>query len=78
MAWLASCVVLGTLVVVHEFGHLLVAKWCGVRVLRFSIGFGPRLANRRVGDTEYAVSLLPLGGYVKLAGEQPQERANAP
>lgn len=78
MAWLISCLVLGGLVVLHEFGHLLVAKWCGVRVLRFSIGFGRRLATWRRGDTEYALSLLPLGGYVKLAGEQQHERANAP
>ena len=65
-----SIVVLGLLVIVHEFGHFLVARWSGVRVLRFSIGFGPCLWTWRWGHTEYAVSAIPLGGYVKMAGEQ--------
>jgi regulator of sigma E protease len=62
-------VVLGVLVAFHEFGHFLMARWVGVRVLKFSLGFGPKLAGRQVGDTEYLVSAVPLGGYVKLFGE---------
>ncbi|MGH9616389.1 MAG: RIP metalloprotease RseP [Acidobacteriaceae bacterium] len=62
-------VVLGVLVLVHEFGHFVVAKAFGVRVETFSIGFGTRLFGFRKGDTDYRISLLPLGGYVKMAGE---------
>lgn len=62
-------VVLGVLVLVHEFGHFAVAKAFGVRVETFSIGFGKRLFGFRRGDTDYRISLLPLGGYVKMAGE---------
>lgn len=65
--------VLGVLVFVHEFGHFAVAKWCGVRVETFSLGFGKRLWGFRRGDTDYRISLLPLGGYVKMAGESPLE-----
>ncbi|HYL92159.1 MAG TPA: RIP metalloprotease RseP [Alphaproteobacteria bacterium] len=65
--------VLGVLVFVHEFGHYAVAKWCGVRVETFSLGFGKRLWGFRRGDTDYRISLLPLGGYVKMAGENPME-----
>jgi regulator of sigma E protease len=65
--------VLGVLVFVHEFGHFLVARWLGVRVITFSIGFGPKLVSFRRGDTEYAISILPLGGYVKMAGENPDD-----
>ncbi len=59
------------LVFVHELGHFLVAKWCGVKVLKFSIGMGPRIVSVRRGDTEYAISLLPLGGFVKMLGDMP-------
>ena len=69
MAWLIAIFVLGLLVLLHELGHFVVARRCGVRVLRFSIGFGPVLWRWKRGHTEYAVSLLPLGGYVKMAGE---------
>lgn len=62
-------VVLGVLVAFHEFGHFLMARWVGVRVLKFSLGFGPKLAGRQIGETEYLVSAVPLGGYVKLFGE---------
>ncbi|OGW84205.1 MAG: RIP metalloprotease RseP [Omnitrophica bacterium RIFCSPHIGHO2_02_FULL_51_18] len=65
--------VLGVLVIVHEFGHFLAARRVGVRVEKFSIGFGPVIFGRRFGDTEFCVSLLPLGGFVKLAGENPEE-----
>ena len=70
---LAFAFVLGVLVFVHELGHFLVARWHGVRVLTFSLGFGPKLFSFRKGDTEYALSLIPLGGYVKMAGENPED-----
>jgi regulator of sigma E protease len=70
---LAFVFVLGVLVFVHEFGHYAVAKLCGVRVEVFSLGFGKRLWGFHHGDTDYRVSLLPLGGYVKMAGENPME-----
>ena len=69
----AVALVLGILVFVHEFGHYFVAKLCGVRVEVFSLGFGKRLWGFRRGDTDYRISLLPLGGYVKMAGENPME-----
>src|SRR5438270_8908582 len=65
--------VLGVLVFVHEFGHYAVAKLFKVRVEVFSLGFGKRLAGFRRGETDYQISLLPLGGYVKMAGENPME-----
>jgi len=61
-------VTLGVLVFVHEFGHFLAAKLCGMRVDRFSIGFPPRAFGRKIGETDYCVSWLPIGGYVKIAG----------
>jgi regulator of sigma E protease len=64
---------LGGLIFVHELGHFLVAKALRVKVLRFSIGFGPRLFGVHRGDTEYRLSALPLGGYVKMAGDDPSE-----
>jgi regulator of sigma E protease len=66
-------IVLGIMVLVHEFGHFAAAKLCGVRVETFSIGFGTRLFGFRRGDTDYRISLLPLGGYVKMAGDVPGE-----
>ncbi len=68
-------VVLGIMVLVHEAGHFITAKLCGVRVEVFSIGFGKRIVGFRRGDTDYRLSLLPLGGYVKMAGENPGEEA---
>ncbi|MGC9197765.1 MAG: RIP metalloprotease RseP [Acidobacteriaceae bacterium] len=62
-------IVLGLLVLIHELGHFIVAKLCGVRVETFSIGFGNRVVGFRYGDTDYRISLIPLGGYVKMAGE---------
>jgi len=63
---------LGVLVVIHELGHYIVARWCGVKVLRFSVGFGRVIASRRFGpdQTEWALSAIPLGGYVKMADER--------
>ena len=66
---LAFLFVLGVLVFVHELGHFVVARRLGVRVLTFSLGFGPKIANVKRGDTEYCISAIPLGGYVKMAGE---------
>ena len=66
-------VVLGVMIFVHELGHFMAAKWFGVRVLTFSLGFGKRLFGFKKGDTDYRVSLLPLGGYVKMAGEEPSD-----
>lgn len=66
-------VLLGILIFVHELGHFLMAKRAGVGVLKFSLGFGPRLIGRKFGETEYLLSLIPLGGYVKLLGESPGE-----
>src|SRR5579864_2986704 len=74
IAVLAVAVVLGLLVLVHEFGHYAVAKLCGVRVEVFSIGFGKRLVGFRRGDTDYRISAIPLGGYVKMSGENPMEQ----
>jgi len=81
---LAFIVVLGVLIVVHEFGHYVAARWCGVRVLRFSIGFGHALWQRRLGKdgTEWAIGIFPLGGYVKMLDERegdvaPEERERA-
>jgi len=68
-ATLATLVVLGIMVLVHEFGHFITAKFFGVRVEVFSIGFGKRLFGFKRGDTDYRISLLPLGGYVKMSGE---------
>jgi regulator of sigma E protease len=70
-------IVLGILVFIHELGHFLVAKWCGIRVLVFSLGFGSTIIKRQVGDTEYRISSIPFGGYVKMAGENPEEKAGA-
>ena len=65
--------VLGILVFVHELGHFIMARRVGVRVLTFSLGFGPKLFSYRRGDTEYCISVIPLGGYVKMAGENPKD-----
>jgi len=65
--------VLGLMVLVHEFGHFIVAKLCGVRVEAFALGFGKRIVGFRRGETEYQINVLPLGGYVKMSGELPGE-----
>ncbi len=70
---LAFIIVLGPLIFIHEFGHFLLAKCFGIRVLKFSLGFGPRVFGRTVGETEYLLSAFPLGGYVKMYGESPTE-----
>jgi regulator of sigma E protease len=69
----STVLLLGGLIFVHELGHFVTAKLLGVKVLKFSIGFGPRLLGIRHGETEYLLSLLPLGGYVKMAGDDPSQ-----
>ena len=78
MGPLIAILLLGVLVFVHEAGHFLVARWSGVRILRFSLGFGPKVFGWRRGETEYCVSWIPLGGYVKMAGEQRAEQHHQP
>ena len=70
IAWLAPIVVFGLVIFVHELGHFLAAKAVGVYAPRFSIGFGPALFRRRVGETEYILAALPLGGYVRMASRE--------
>jgi regulator of sigma E protease len=70
---LAFLFVLGVLIFVHELGHFLAARRVGVRVLTFSLGFGPKILKFTRGDTEYCISAIPLGGYVKMAGENPDD-----
>ena len=74
---LAFIVLIGVMVLVHEFGHFAVAKLCGVRVERFSIGFPPRLFGVKIGETDYCISATLLGGYVKMAGENFAELSDA-
>ncbi|MBW2544234.1 MAG: RIP metalloprotease RseP [Deltaproteobacteria bacterium] len=71
-------ILLGVLIFVHELGHFLVAKWSGVGVLKFSLGFGPRLIGKKMGETEYVLSAIPLGGYVKMLGESEDEEELSP
>ena len=72
-AVVSALVALGILIVFHELGHFLVAKKTGVGVLTFSLGFGPKIFGKKVGETEYLVSAFPLGGYVKMVGEDPEQ-----
>ncbi len=74
---IAAIVAFGVLVFLHELGHFLVAKKAGVGVVTFSIGFGPKVLIRRYGETEYCVSAFPLGGYVKMVGEDPGEEVGS-
>src|SRR5208283_466758 len=66
-------IVLGFMILIHEFGHFAAAKYFGVRVEQFAIGFGKRLFGFRRGDTDYRINILPLGGYVKMSGENPMD-----
>jgi len=72
-AVVSAVIALGILIVFHELGHFLVAKKTGVGVLTFSVGFGPKIFGKKVGETEYLVSAFPLGGYVKMVGEDPEQ-----
>lgn len=71
-------VVLGILIFFHELGHFLVAKFFNVKVLKFSLGFGFKLIGKKVGETEYVISTVPLGGYVKMLGENDDEAEDVP
>ena len=73
MSLIYFLIVLSVLVLIHEFGHFIAAKRIGVRVEKFSFGFGPKLFSVKKGETEYLVSAIPLGGYVKMAGDEPGE-----
>ena len=82
-AWYLFLVLVGfsVIIFVHELGHFLMAKWVGIRVETFAIGFGPRLFGFKRGDTDYCIRALPLGGYVKMMGQEDfaldQERVEA-
>jgi regulator of sigma E protease len=78
ISMLAFAFALGVIIVVHEAGHLLVAKAFGVRVLTFSVGFGRKLWSVQRGETEYRLSAVPLGGYVRLGGENTEEATGDP
>jgi regulator of sigma E protease len=70
---ISTIIVLGILVFVHELGHFLLAKKLGVGVLTFSLGFGPKIFGKKIGETQYQIAAVPLGGFVKLIGENPEE-----
>ena len=70
---IATGVVLGILIFVHELGHFILAKRLGVKILKFSLGFGPKLIGKKIGETEYQIAVFPLGGFVKPLGEDPNE-----
>src|ERR1700683_3828336 len=70
---IAVVAVLGFMILIHEFGHYAVAKLLGVRVEQFAIGFGKRLVGFRKGETDYRINAIPLGGYVKMSGENPMD-----
>lgn len=73
LAFLIFLFILGLLIIVHEFGHFIMAKRLGVKIEKFSLGFGPRILSKKKNDTQYCISLIPLGGYVKLAGDTLEE-----
>jgi len=80
MTIIYAAVLLGILIFVHELGHFIVAKLLGVKVLKFSLGFGPKIMGKTFGETEYCLSAVPLGGYVKMLGQEdmPEEQAEIP
>ena len=69
---------IGLVIFVHELGHYLAARWCGVRVITFSLGFGPKLIGREIGGTLYQVAAIPLGGYCRMAGEESRGNGEPP
>ena len=75
---LPGLILLGVVIFVHELGHFLMAKWRGVRVLKFSLGFGPAVLKWTAGETEYRLSWIPLGGYVQMAGDSPGPEGGMP
>jgi len=76
--YLIAALGFGFVIFIHELGHFVFAKWAGVKVLVFSIGFGPKVVRRTIGETEYAISLLPFGGYVKMLGQDDDPSGPAP
>lgn len=78
MTIILTLIVLSVLILVHEFGHFFAARILGIRVLNFSLGFGPKIIKWTQGETEFAISSIPFGGYVKLAGDEPEEREYEP
>ncbi|MGZ3695665.1 MAG: M50 family metallopeptidase, partial [Bdellovibrionota bacterium] len=74
----AIVTLLGGVIAIHEFGHFIFAKWAGIRVDTFSIGFGPKLFSKKWHETEYCLSLVPLGGFVKIYGQDPEELVTDP
>ncbi|MEO5358255.1 MAG: RIP metalloprotease RseP [Nitrospirae bacterium YQR-1] len=73
----SAVVLLGVLILVHELGHFLLAKAVGIKVLKFSLGFGPKIISKKVGDTEYMLSAIPFGGYVRMYGDEPADEIKA-
>ena len=79
MSILLFIIILAVLILAHEFGHFIVAKKSGIRVDEFGIGFPPKLYGKKFGETEYTINALPLGGFVKIFGENPdEENTNGP
>src|SRR6204780_4836028 len=76
MNWAKIAVGLGFVIFIHELGHFLLAKWNGVKVEKFSIGFGATIFGFRRGETEYVLAAIPLGGFVKMLGEGPEDQEN--
>ncbi|MCX8026276.1 MAG: RIP metalloprotease RseP [Thermodesulfovibrionales bacterium] len=74
MTILSAVLLFGFIIFIHELGHFIVAKYFNVKVLKFSIGFGPRVIGRKIGETEYMISAVPLGGYVKMLGEDVEDK----
>jgi len=77
ISFITTIIVIGVLVFFHELGHFLFARLFGVGVEKFSLGFGPKLAGKQVGITEYRISAIPLGGYVKMVGDEPTQEVEA-
>ena len=73
MTVLYAIILLGIIIFIHELGHFLAAKVTGVKVIKFSLGFGPKVIGKKYHDTEYLISSIPFGGYVKMLGEEPGE-----
>src|SRR5579884_2509708 len=77
MSYFLAALGFAALIILHEAGHFLAAKAVGMRVERFSLFFGPMFVKRRVGETEYGIGVIPLGGYVKISGMNPEEELPA-
>jgi regulator of sigma E protease len=73
MPFIYAIILLGIIIFVHELGHFLLAKFLKVKVLKFSLGFGPKVIGKKIGETEYLISSIPFGGYVKMLGESPED-----